>query len=251
MTFKDYFSKQAKEYAKFRPTYPPEIFEFLARTAPVRRLAWDCATGSGQAAQGLSAHFDHVVATDASGEQILHAEKNPGVTYQVASAEDSGLPAHEFDLVAAATAAHWFDLDRFYAEAKRVLKPGGILAIWSYGASEDVSQPAIAEVLKRYSKEIVGPYFAPELHKLWNGYSNLKFPFEEIETPEFFIRVEWNLEQVMGYLLSWSATQSYVEAQGSDPRELIRADLENAWGPPENRITRAWKIDMRVGRFSG
>ena len=249
MSFKDYFSKQAKDYAKYRPQYPSELIQFVSELAPGRERAWDCATGNGQAAVALANYFDRVIATDASAQQIENAERRPRVSFEVAAAEASGLPSLHFDLIVVATAAHWFDLPRFYAEAKRVLKPEGILAMWTYGGTEPTSDPGIAEVLRRYAKEIVGPYFAPELQRVWGGYGNLPFPFNEIRTPEFSIRAEWDLEQMLGHMLTWSATQKLIDAEDKDPRELIREDLSRAWGSPDRKIPREWKIDFRVGKL--
>ena len=128
MTFKDHFSKQAADYAKFRPQYPPELFEYLGGIAPQRKLAWDCATGNGQAAIALASVFERVIATDASEAQIANAEAHAHVEYRVAPAENSGIESDTIDLVMVAQALHWFDLDRFYAEVMRLLKPGGIFA---------------------------------------------------------------------------------------------------------------------------
>src|SRR6266498_1141048 len=87
MTFKDHFSKQAADYANFRPRYPRELFEYLGSVAPSRALAWDCATGNGQAAVELAEVFDRVIATDASEKQIANAEPHDRVEYRIASAK--------------------------------------------------------------------------------------------------------------------------------------------------------------------
>ena len=115
-TFKDHFSAASGRYAAYRPDYPAALFEWLAGLCDRHDTAWDCATGSGQAALGLAPHFRRVVATDASAEQVRHAVAHPSIDYRVAQAEDSGLADHSVDLVTVAQAAHWFDLPRFYAE---------------------------------------------------------------------------------------------------------------------------------------
>jgi SAM-dependent methyltransferase len=248
MSFKDFFSTQAKEYAKYRPGYPASLFEYLSGLAPSRERAWDCATGNGQAAIALTRWFGHVDATDASAEQIRNAEKHSKVSYSVAPAEASGFADKRFDLVTSATAAHWFDLPKFFAEVKRVLKPGGTIAIWTYGGTEPDTDSKLAEIYRRYSKEIVGPHSAPELKRVWDGYKTIDFPFPEVQAPQFTMRIEWNLEQTLGYLLTWSATQKYIENTGKDPRDEIRSDLAAVWGDPERKIAREWKLDLRVGR---
>src|SRR5216110_2684818 len=127
MKFKDHFSGQAVEYAKFRPHYPGELFEYLTSISPRHELAWDCATGNGQAAVGLARHFDSVIATDASAQQIASAELNDRISYRVAPAEASGIDSASVDLTLAAQALHWFDIDRFFREAKRVSRKNGVL----------------------------------------------------------------------------------------------------------------------------
>ena len=127
-SFKDHFSKQAADYATFRPRYPQKLFEYLGSIAPSRRLAWDCGTGNGQAAVGLASTFHRVIATDASEKQIANAQQHERIDYRVASAEDSGIQSEMIDLIMVAQALHWFDLDRFYDEARRVLKRDGVLA---------------------------------------------------------------------------------------------------------------------------
>jgi len=154
MTFKDHFSKQAPDYAKFRPRYPQKLFDYLGGIAPSRQVAWDCGTGNGQAAVGLASVFDRVIATDASAKQIANAESHKKIDYRVAPAENSGIESETLDLIMVAQALHWFDLDRFYAEARRVLKPDGILAASAYNLLH--IEPRIDGVVNRYYYEVVG-----------------------------------------------------------------------------------------------
>ena len=155
MSFEDLFSKQAEEYAQYRPRYPDALFEYLASVAPGHALAWDCATGNGQAALSLAPYFERVVGTDASESQIANAQPHEKITYRVARAEQTDFEDHSVDLITVAQAIHWFDLDAFYAEAKRVLRPGGVLAAWTYYESE--IEPAIDRVARKYESEVVGP----------------------------------------------------------------------------------------------
>jgi SAM-dependent methyltransferase len=159
-TFKDHFSSASDRYAAYRPDYPAALFAWLAGLCAERELAWDCATGSGQAALGLAPHFRRVVATDASAEQVRHAAPHPLIDYRVAPAEASGLADHSVDLVTVAQAAHWFDLPRFYAEAARVLKPGGAIAVWGYGRM--LLPGEMDGLFQRFYAKTVGPYWPPE-----------------------------------------------------------------------------------------
>jgi SAM-dependent methyltransferase len=181
MTFKDHFSKQAADYAKFRPRYPHEMFEYLGNLSPTHQLAWDCGTGNGQAAVALAEVFDGVIATDASEKQIAKAQPHERVEYRVARAENSGMQPETLDLVLVAQALHWFDLPRFYEEVRRVLKNNGVFAASAYNLLR--IEPAIDEIVNRYYHEVVGPFWPPE-RKLVENFADLSFPFHEIEPPK-------------------------------------------------------------------
>jgi SAM-dependent methyltransferase len=246
MSFKDHFSGQAAEYAKFRPSYPAALFEYLAKIVPSRNVAWDCATGSGQAAIALAKHFALVIATDASAKQIRNAERAERVQYRVAPAENSGIESESVDLVTVAQALHWFDLAKFYEEAKRVLNPGGLIAVWNYDFLQ--ATPEIDAAVNRFYHDIVGPFWPPERRVIETGYATLPFPFQEIEAPAFRIEVHWTLPQLIGYLQTWSATQRYIEANGSNPLTLIADELEKAWNDPDAMKLIVWPLTVRIGR---
>ena len=245
MTFKDHFSKQAADYAIFRPCYPQELFDYLGSIAPSRQLAWDCGTGSGQAAVGLALVFDRVTATDASEKQITNAEQRERVEYRVAPAENSRIESGTVDLIMVAQAVHWFDLDRFYAEARRVLKSDGVLAASAYNLLH--IEAAIDGVVNRYYYEVVGSFWPPE-RKLVEQFDNLPFPFHEIDPPKFEMTAQWNLDHLVGYLRTWSSTQGFIAAKGSDPVKQVMDELRAAWGAPEQTRNVIWPLTLRIGR---
>lgn len=220
--FLDRFASVSGDYAAFRPTYPPALFDWLSSTVPTLSLAWDCATGSGQAAVDLAAHFDHVIATDASVDQIAQATSHPHVKYRVAPAEDSGIAVSSIDLVTVAQALHWFEVDRFFRECERVLKPGGVLAVWTYGPLQ-VEGEAVDAIVQRYYRDIVGPYWPAERALVDSGYASVALPYPELEVPAFAMAVSWSLEALLGYLGTWSSTTAYRGTTGEDPRDLIEA----------------------------
>jgi SAM-dependent methyltransferase len=233
------------DYAKFRPRYPQELFDYLGRIAASRKLAWDCGTGNGQAAVGLASVFDRVIATDASDKQITNAVLHERVDYRVAPAEDSDIDSQTVDVIMVAQALHWFDLDRFYTEAQRVLKPDGVLAASAYNLLH--IEPAIDEVVNRYYDEVVGPFWPPE-RKLVEQFSDLPFPFQEIDPPKFEMTAHWNLDHLLGYLRTWSSTQRFIAAKGSDPLKQIMEELRTAWGAPEQTRNIIWHLALRIGR---
>jgi SAM-dependent methyltransferase len=220
------------------------MFEYLGSIAPSRQLAWDCGTGNGQAAVGLAAVFDRVIATDASEKQIANAEPHERVEYRVAAAENSGLESDTIDLVMVAQALHWFELDRFYAEARRILKPDGVLAATAYNLLQ--ISLGIDQVVNRYYYEIVGPFWPAE-RALVEGFTELPFPFPEKNPPSFQVNANWDMEQLLGYLRSWSATQGFMAARGKDPLEQIRGELRSIWEDPRQHRRVTWPLILRVG----
>ena len=244
--FNDQFSSVADGYVRYRPTYPDRLFAWLATLVPDRGLAWDCATGSGQAAQGLARHFDRVVATDASAAQLGNARPDPRIEYRQAPAHASGLPDRSAALVTVAQALHWLDLGSFWPEARRVARPGGVVAVWCYsGVTID---PAVDPLIRTYYRDVVGPHWAPERILVDEGYRSVVFPFPEITAPPFEIAVEWTLADLEGYLRSWSASASYRKAHGEDPVARVHPALEAAWGRPDDAKPVRWPLHVRVGR---
>ncbi len=246
MNFKDHFSRRAGDYAKYRPSYPLALFAYLASLPGKRDCAWDCGTGNGQAALGLTPYFRQVIATDASEQQIQNAVPHEKINYRVAAAESAGMEPGSVDLIAVAQALHWFDLGRFYAEVKRILAPQGVLAVWCYGLCQ--ISPAVNNVLYPYYGEIVGPYWPPERKLVDEKYASIPFPFAEISPPRFAMQVEWDFPSLLGYLSTWSAAQQYEKAKGINPLCGIEQALREAWGEKTRKRTIKWPIYLRIGR---
>lgn len=245
MAFKDYFSDHAAGYASYRPHYPAEIFSWLAQQCEQQRNAWDCATGSGQAAVALAPYFERVIATDASDAQLTQATPGDNIHYICASAEQVPLTAHSLDLITVAQAAHWFDRSRFYREVDRLLVPDGVLALWCYGLFQIA--PDIDALILDYYQHSVGAYWPPERRHIERAYSDIDFPYVERPTAEYKMQVDWNLPQVMGYLATWSATRLFVKATGRDPLPTLEQLLTAAWGDPQQRHPIHWPIHLKVG----
>ena len=242
-TFKDHFSRQAAAYSRYRPVYPPELIAYVAALAPSHGLAVDCATGSGQAAVALAGHFERVIAVDGSVSQLVRAQAATGVQYVAGLAERLPLRDHCAALVAAAQAAHWFDLERFYAECRRVLVPRGVVAAWTYGKFQVDS--AAGAVVEHFYSDVVGAWWPPERRIVESGYRTLPFPLPEEHAPAFTLATDWDLDQVLGYIGSWSAVQRCRDSTGSDPLPALRRALEPHWSGPR-RVE--WPLHLRVGR---
>jgi ubiquinone/menaquinone biosynthesis C-methylase UbiE len=246
-TFHDHFSGVANRYADFRPHYPAELFDYLTTIAPKDSRVWDCACGNGQATLDLAGRFDGIIATDASREQIASAIAHPKVEYRVSPAEESGLPDESVGLITVAQALHWFDLGRFYAEAKRVLKPGGVIAAWAYGVNE-VEGDAVNGLVQDFYANTVGPYWPPERKLVEEGYRTIPFPFAETSLPTFRMEAQWSLEQLLGYFSTWSATSRFIKATGRNPLELLSEELARVWGDANSSRLVVWPLSLRVGR---
>ncbi len=248
-TSRDHFSAVAPRYAAYRPGYPSALFDFLADRAPARRLAWDCACGNGQATLDLAERFDRVIATDSSAAQLAQAPAHPRIEWRVASGERSGIADATCDLVTVAQALHWLDIDAFFREATRVTRSRGLVGVWSYSGMRH-EQPVVEAVLKHFSRTIVGPYWPPQRYLVDEGYRSIRMPFEEIEVPEFEMTERWTLEQLVGYVGTWSATSEYREALKEDPSVALEARLREVWGDPHQAKLVTWPLAVRVGRVS-
>jgi ubiquinone/menaquinone biosynthesis C-methylase UbiE len=244
VSFKDHFSGHSSQYAEFRPRYPLELFSFLQSIAPGNRLAWDCATGNGQAAVNAARFFDRVIATDASKGQLAEAVPDPRVEYRHCPAESCGLEDATVDLVTVAQALHWLPLDAFFNEAARALKPGGILAVWCYNLL-NVS-PGMDPVLARFYHDIVGPFWPGERTLVENGYRGISLPFDEVEAPPFAMTAEWSLSHLLGYVGTWSATQRYMKATGENPLDELSEEIVPMWGDPQAIRHIQWPLSVRV-----
>ena len=245
--FSDHFGQVAGCYADFRPTYPREVFDWLAAISPAHSLVWDCGCGNGQASVALAAHFKRVHATDASAGQIAQATAHDQVRYAVAAANASGLRDASADLVTVAQALHWFADEHFYDEVKRVLKPGGLLAAWSYGMIV-VDGDAVNEAIQHFYHHVIGPYWPPERRHVETGYRELPFPFTRIATPTLTMQVSWPLAQLLGYLGSWSASARYRQATGEDAVEALGQQLLSCWGDPVQPRSVSWPLAVLAGR---
>jgi SAM-dependent methyltransferase len=244
--FKDHFSGHAQLYACHRPVYPAELFSWLAAEAGGLELAWDCATGNGQAARALASHFRRVIATDASEAQIARAKPHPAVDYRVETAERSSLDPASADLVFVSQALHWFDTDRYYREVRRVLRPRGVFAALTY-VRVQVS-PAVDQVVESVYSGEAGPYWPPERRHVERAYASLPFPFRRIVAPEFLMEHRWTLAGLVGYLRSWSAVQRCIADRGVDPVAEAEDRLRAAWGEPEVPRTVRWPLVVLAGR---
>jgi len=244
----DHFSSVSAAYSAFRPRYPPELIEFFASLAPERHIAWDCGAGSGQATSDIALHFDFVIGTDLSVEQVAKAASNERVGWAACSAEAVCIRSGSVDAIAVAQALHWFKHDAFYAEVRRVASAPGIAVVaWTYAAPQ--MEGDVGGVLKRFMHEDVGPYWPPERVYVDNEYRTIPFPFERISTPTFSLENEWTLSQIAGYMRSMSATARYIKANGTDPVVAVHDELKSLWADESPRRI-VWPVIVLAGRVS-
>lgn len=245
--FIDNFSFHSKEYSFSRPTYPDLLFEFLSTITPQKNLAWDCATGNGQAAIGLSKYFKNVIASDASKNQIQHGFQRENIDYKIFPAENANLDNDSVDLVTVAQALHWFDFEKFYINVKRVGKKDGIIAVWSYDMHK--INPQIDNISSQLNVdgEILGNYWAKETKYVKEKYKTIPFPFKEISVPAFKTTLYWNLLQLWNYMPTWSSVKKYYSENKQDPLDLVKSELKSLWGDELNKKEVTWNINIRVG----
>ncbi|MDQ6478431.1 class I SAM-dependent methyltransferase [Dyadobacter sp. LHD-138] len=244
---KDNFSKQSRAYSVFRPTYPDEAISFILSQVPNKTAAWDCGTGNGQLAARLSDFFQHVYATDISENQIANAVRKNNITYQIVSAEEALFPENSFDLITVAQAIHWFDFDKFYERVRTTLKPNGILAVIGYNLMQ--IDEACDRLIGHFYKDILGDkYWDQERSYLDEKYQTIPFPFHEIPAPAFAQKVNWTLDELTGYLNTWSAVQHYIKANAVNPVDAIRKQLQEVWGSEEKKEV-CFPTLLRIGKL--
>lgn len=245
--FKDHFSAAASRYAAYRPSYPPELAKYLATLPAQAGLAWDSGCGSGQLSAELALHFQRVEATDASAEQLAGAQDHERIHYRQARAEASGLPDGCVDLSVSAQAAHWYDLDAYYHEVRRVARGGAVIALVAYGRS--MLDADIGPVFDHFYDHVAGPFWPPERMIIEAGYQTLAFPFAEISTPKFEMHADWNLAQLLGYVDTWSALRGLEKARGRAPFEEFSRDLARVWGESFQTRCIGWPLTLRAGHI--
>ncbi|MEQ8477659.1 class I SAM-dependent methyltransferase [Fulvivirga sp.] len=241
---KDNFSGHAADYARFRPAYPETLYNFILANTEGRELAWDCATGNGQVASELSSHFRTVYATDLSEKQIDNAMRKGNIHYSVQVAEQTSFDDNSIELITVGQAYHWFDFDRFHNEAKRVLKPGGTVALFGYGLH--AVDEKVNELMHHFYYDIVGPYWDEERKYIDEQYKNTPFPYLEIACPEFEFTAKWSLDHYIGYIKTWSAVKHFEKAKGFDPVDDLEKELRKYW--KEELKTIKFPIFLRLGR---
>lgn len=242
---KDNFSSKSSSYAKYRPTYPQELYQFLKEKLDKTEKAWDCGTGNGQVAGALAKFFKEVQATDISQQQLDNAIRQPNIHYSVQAAEKTNFPDNSFDLITIAQAIHWFNFEAFYKEVARVLKPDGIIAVIGYSLFK--SNPETDEVILKFYHDIVGPFWDEERKYLDKKYKTIPFPFIEIESPVFGQEYEWTFTHLIGYLKTWSAVKHYEKANGENPVDLIEEELKATFGA-KNKVV--FPILIRLGKLA-
>lgn len=233
METKHYFEDKANLYAAARPMYPPELFDYLASLSNSHDVAWDCATGNGQAALGLARHFKRVEATDVSPNQLDNAFADPRINYAAHPAEDVPFEDGTFDLINVAQALHWFDLDTFWSEVRRVAKPGAVLACYCY--AWPTVTPAVDRLVETLVKAPIHAYWAPNNRMCWNGYADVNFPITQVSTPDFELQNAWSADQFIDYLHTWSAVRRCMEVDGESFFDHARQDIKKAWGDATTR----------------
>jgi len=242
---KDFFSGHSKLYATFRPTYPDDLYSFILKHIKNLDAAWDCATGNGQVAQVLAKHFNQVEATDLSQQQLDNAVQIKNIHYSVQSAEKNTFPDNHFNLITVGQALHWFDLDKFYSEVRRVAKKDALLAVWGYAICKVSTN--VDEHFNHFYNHVVGPYWDSARKMVEEEYRSVPFPFEQIETPTFSIQVEWTLEEFAGYLTTWSATQKFIKDKNYNPVPEFVKLIQPYWKEKE-KVT--FPVFLKLGRVA-
>jgi hypothetical protein len=133
------------------------------------------------------------------------------------------------------------DTERFFAEARRVLKPAGVLAVWVYERTS--LPPDCRDVIEKAYTETAA-FWPPERRYVENLYRDFTLPMPEIPAESFEMRLDWTVEQMLAYMRTWSGSQRYMQAKGSDPIALVEEELREAWGDGTRDVR--WPLTLKV-----
>lgn len=241
---KDNFSKQSSLYALYRPHYSDELFTYILSFVKNKGTAWDCGAGNGQSALWLSGYFRKVIATDISQKQLENAAKADNIFYSVQPAEQTNIESNSIDLITVAQAIHWFEFEKFYAEVRRVSKPNALIAVWCYSLLRISNDIDI--ILDEFHYHFLANYWDAERKYIDDEYRNIPFPFKKINCPSFFIEKHWSLDELCGYLNTWSAIQKYMAAHHHNPVAELAEKIKSYWGNDEKRLMK-FPIHLLLG----
>ena len=245
---KDLFSKQSDLYARFRPTYPKELYDYILSFVREQNIAWDCATGNGQAAVALADHFKKVIATDISAAQIEKATLKKNIEYIVGPAESTPFQENTFDLVTVAQAYHWIKWKEFKKEVTRVCKPGAVIAIWTYNRNK-IGDKKIDDAIFSFYENVTKPYWDYERKYVEDLYETVQFDYELLPVIQFETTLNWQREDMIGYISSWSAIQKFIKANGHSPVPIVEKEINKLWREGEvKKVT--FPIYLKLGRVS-
>jgi len=243
---KDNFSTRSDKYAKYRPVYPPGLFEYLNSIVQNKQNAWDCGTGNGQVAYELGKTFDNVFATDISQSQIDNAFRANNIFYSVQPAEKTNFDNQLFDLIVVAQAVHWFDFEQFYTEVRRTSKEDALLCLIGYGRLKISEQ--VDKRITDFYENIIGKYWDKERKYIDEDYKTIPFPFAEIQPPNFINTQYWMLDHLIGYLNTWSAVKHFIKQNGYNPIDKLRSEIEQFWENDEKKEV-TFPLFLRIGKI--
>jgi len=245
---KDLFSKQSDLYARYRPTYPKELYDHILSFVKEKNIAWDCATGNGQAAVVLAEHFKKVIATDISASQIEKAIKKDNIEYLVCPAESTPFDDNTFDLVTVAQAYHWINWKEFKKEVVRVSKPGAIIAIWVYFRNMP-GDKKVDDAIFSFYENVTKPYWDQARKFVEEMYETVEFDYELLPVKQFETTLNWQREDMIGYISSWSAIQKYIKVKGHSPMPIIEEEINKLW--PKGEVKKVnFPIYLKLGRIN-
>ncbi|XP_061186172.1 putative methyltransferase DDB_G0268948 [Saccostrea echinata] len=248
-------SEHSDMYHKFRPTYPPEMYEFISEYSKsgtgTLDTAVDVGCGTGISTIPLCKYFQKVTGVDVSETQIKTARmvhKQSNVSFFISRAEQMEfLSDCSVDLVTVAQTMHWLEMEPFYKEVIRILKPRGSIVIYGYGNGT---------LNKSEGNLVIEKFFNHDLEEFWdsrsrhadNFYQNMYLPFSGWERKsDFFIQNKWSANEVVGYLSTWSSCRKYLKKNPKSGRlDEIQQQLIDIYNG--QKITITWPMVVFVGR---
>ncbi|XP_013411892.1 putative methyltransferase DDB_G0268948 [Lingula anatina] len=266
-----YDQSTSEAYSLYRPlwtdTIVGRVMDYVGEKLPgPPTQAIDVGCGTGQFTTMLAPYFQRVIGLDPSPYQVENANKGcvpPNVTYQVGNAEKLPVPNDSADLVTAATAAHWFDMNDFYKESARILRPNGCLAVLYYDVIPDIHGSSNGDAIKRLLDEY---FILLQDRNMWVEPAETNYvthfardvdapfpkPFVDYTREDSLdIKKDISVSEILGYVKSWSSTGNLMKtcSDAGSILERLESSLRALW-PDSHLITVTHPVWVRMARKS-
>lgn len=256
------FSSKAGDYLAARPDYPSDLLQHLRDRLPAPSASSDespahvvdLGAGSGQLTAGLLNLGLRVTAVEPSDDMRALAEQRlgsrPGFAASAGTAEATGLPQGCADLITAAQAFHWFDIEAARHECLRLLRPGAEVAlIWNDRLASDPTQQALDALFDEFGG---ARRQAQKQHMKREGELAERAGLAAFFAGPVPASLHWDHEHRLDHagLLSLAFSRSYTPARNSSEGQVLTLRLGELFArfAQQHQLTMRYRCLAVIGR---